>query len=156
MFSYGIAAAFVLLASVSLTGCVRRGGRNSDCKWPEGPDAKTFSPNQLGDARHIRDDVELAEELAVEYMDAHHGPRSGEFKSQQAANQALNTCLGVLIEQIAKSHNVPPREVAKFFGRRSLAIDVAVSLPFVLFYVLSQEYWSADSATVIPQRMVGP
>jgi membrane protease YdiL (CAAX protease family) len=67
-------------------------------------------------------------------MDAHRGPRSGEFKSQRAASEALNTCLGTLIEQIAKSHNVPPGEVARFFGRRSLAIDVAVNLPFVLLY----------------------
>jgi hypothetical protein len=134
MFPHGISTAIVLLASISLTGCVRRGGRNSDCKWPEEPDAKTLAPNQRGYASHLREDVEFAEELAVEYMDAHHGPRSGEFKSQQAASQALNTCLDALIKQIAKSHNVPPREVAKFFGRRSLAIDVAVSLPFVLLY----------------------
>jgi hypothetical protein len=127
--------AIVLLAAISLSGCVRRSGRNSDCKWPEEPDARTLSPNQRGYARQLTDDVEFAEELAVEYMDAHHGPRSGEFKSQQAASQALNTCLGTLIEQIAKSHNVPPREVAKFFGRRSLAIDLAMILPFLLLYV---------------------
>src|SRR6266567_6720112 len=114
MFSHRISTAIVLLAAISLTGCVRRGGRNSDCKWPEQPDAKTLSSNQGGNARHLRDDVEFAEELAVEYMDAHRVPRSGEFKSQQTASEVLNTCLGALIEQIAKSHNVPPREVAKF------------------------------------------
>ncbi len=134
MFRPRISTMIVLLASISMTGCVRRSGRNSDCKWPEDPDAKTLAPNQRGYARHLRDDVEFAEELAVEYMDAHHGPRSGEFRSQKAASQALNTCLGALIEQIAKSHNVPPREVVKFFGRRSLAIDVAATLPFVLLY----------------------
>jgi hypothetical protein len=129
-----MAITVVLLASIFLTGCVRRGGRNSDCKWPGEANAKTLRPNQRGYASHLRDDVEFAEELAVEYMDAHHGPRSGNFKSQRAASQALNRCLAKLIEQIGKSHNVPPRELAKFFGRRSLTIDVAVSLPFVLLY----------------------
>lgn len=90
--------------------------------------------DERGYASHLRADVEFAEELAIEYMDAHHGPRSGNFESHQVAGQALNTCLGTLIERIAKSHAVPPREVAKFVGRRSLAIDIAVSLPFLLLY----------------------
>jgi len=53
--------ALTLLISISLTGCVRRGGRNSECKWPEEPDAKALNPNQREDARHLREDVELAE-----------------------------------------------------------------------------------------------
>jgi hypothetical protein len=80
--------------------------------------------------------VEFAEELAVEYMDAHYGPRSGNFQSQHVADQALNICLGTLIEQVANSHDVPPGEAANFVGRRSLAIDLAVSTPFVLLYGL--------------------
>jgi hypothetical protein len=122
--------AIVLLVAISLTGCVRRQGRNPDCKWPEEPDAMTLSAN----LRHLHNDVGFAEELAVEYMDAHHGPRSAGFKSLEAASQARNTCLADLIGQIGKSHNVPPREVARFVGQRSLAIDVAVSLTFVLAY----------------------
>jgi hypothetical protein len=128
-------SALTFLIFVSFTGCVRRDGRNSDCKWPEEPDAKALNPNQRGDARRLSEDVEFAEDLAIRYMDAHHGPRSGEFKSQQAATQAMKACLSTLLQQIATSHNVPLKEVAKFFGRRSLAIDVAVNLPFVLLYI---------------------
>jgi hypothetical protein len=67
-------------------------------------------------------------------MDAHYGPRSGNFKSREVASQALNACLGTLIDQIAESHHLPPKEVANFDGRRSLATDIAVTLPFVLLY----------------------
>jgi hypothetical protein len=95
MSPHRVATALVLLASISLTGCVRRDGRNSDCQWREEPDAKALAPNQRGYASHLRKDVEFAEELAVEYMDAHHRPRSGKFKSQQAASQALNTCFAL-------------------------------------------------------------
>jgi hypothetical protein len=78
--------------------------------------------------------MEFAEELAIEYMDAHHGPRSGNFQSQQTASQTLNACLSTLAEQIGKSHNIPPRELLNFFGRRSLPVDIAASLPFILLY----------------------
>jgi hypothetical protein len=131
-----IATSVVLLNSISLGGCVRRDGRNSDCKWPGEPNATRLHPDQQRNTGHLRKDVEFAEELAVEYMDAHYGPRSGNFQSQHVADQALNTCLGTLIEQIANSHDVPSGEATNFVGRRSLAIDVAVSTPFVLLYGL--------------------
>ena len=46
----------------------------------------------------------------------------------------MNACLSTLLRQIGESHKVPPKEVPRFFGRRSLAIDVAVNLPFILLY----------------------
>ena len=130
-----IGAVIAVLVSISLSGCVRRGGRNPDCRWPGESDANGLAPNQRGYADHLRDDVEFAEELAVEYMDARHGPRSGAFESHQAASRARNACLDALIGQIARSHKVSPGEVRQFLGRRSLAIDVAVTLPFVVLYV---------------------
>lgn len=93
-------------------------------------------PDQRGYATHLRTDADFAQELAVEYMDAHYGPRSGKFKSREVASQALNACLVTLIGQIAESHHASPKEVASFVGRRSLAIDIAVTLPFVLLYGL--------------------
>ena len=46
----------------------------------------------------------------------------------------MNACLGTLLQKIGTSQNVPPNEVAKFLGQRSLAIDVSVNLPFILLY----------------------
>ena len=53
--------------SLLLFGCVRREGRNSDCKW-------TSAPTGV-DRRDLRADLEFAEELAIRYMEAHAGPR---------------------------------------------------------------------------------
>jgi hypothetical protein len=78
--------------------------------------------------------MEFAQELAIEFMDARHGPRSGAFKSHQTAGNALNACLATLVDQIGRSHNVPREEVARFFGRRSLTVDVGVYLSFILLY----------------------
>jgi len=80
--------------------------------------------------------MEFAEQLAIQYMDAHHGLRSKNFQSQQTASNALNACLSTLADEIGKSHNIQPKELTKFFGRRSLVVDIAVSLPFLLFYCI--------------------
>jgi hypothetical protein len=48
----------------------------------------------------------------------------------------MNTCRNSLLQQISTSHSVLPKEVVQFFGRRSLAVDLAVILPFLLVYAL--------------------
>ena len=115
-----------------LTGCVRREGRNPDCRWPVEPGAVVLQAGSRDYASHLRADAELAEELAIEYMDVHYGPRSPE-----AAGQAKNRCLGVLFGEIGKSHGVTPREVFAFLDRRSLGVDVALNAPFFVAYGLA-------------------
>lgn len=137
-----IATAFPFLAvlglviSITSIGCVRRVGRNSECIWPEEPSARTLDPSRRDDARHLREDVEFAEELAVRYMDAGRRSQSGKLKPGLPPSQVMNTCRDSLLKQISTSHNVPPKEVIQFFGRRSLGIDLAVILPFLLLYGL--------------------
>jgi len=126
-------AALGLVISLISTGCVRREGRNSECIWQQEPNARTLDPSRGGDARHIREDVEFAEELAVEYMDAQRHSQSGR---QRPPGEVMNTCRNTLLKQISMSHNVPPREVVQFFGRRSRGIDLAMILPFLLLYGL--------------------
>src|SRR6266568_7003357 len=124
-------AALGLVISTTSTGCVRREGRNSECIWPAEPGARTLDPSRRGDAWHLREDVEFAEELAIRYMDARH-----RLKPERPPSEVMNTCRDSLLKQIITSHNVPPKEVLQFFGRRSLAIDLGVILPFLLLYGL--------------------
>ena len=128
-------AALGLAISLAFTGCVRREGRNSDCNWPE-VNARPLDLSRGGDARHLREDVELAEELAVRYMDVQRRSQSAQFRPGRPPGEVMNTCRNSLLKQISTSHNVSPKEVVQFFGRRSLAIDFTVILPFFLFYAL--------------------
>jgi len=107
---------FVLISA----GCVRREGRNSDCKWP----AETS--NSLADARHLSADAEFAEDLAIRYADTHHGG--------QAYDSARDRCMQSLFEQIAKAHDVSIGQVSNSLGRNRAYIDLAINLPFVLAY----------------------
>jgi hypothetical protein len=128
-------AVLAVVISLAFTGCVRRAVRNSDCVWPE-VNARPLDPSRGGDARHLREDVELAEDLAVRYMDAQRRSQSAQLRPARPPGEVMNTCRNSLLKQISTSHNVSPREVVQFFGRRSLAIDLTVIFPFFLLYAL--------------------
>ena len=128
--------AMLVISSMSLTGCVRRVGRNSNCEWPVEPGAKALHLDDSKDARHLSSDLEFAEDLAVRYVDAHFGPRSGNYESRQVASQAMNSCMVKLGQSISESHNVPANALKDFFGRRNYVADFAINLPFFLLYWL--------------------
>ena len=70
-------------------------------------------------------------------MDAQRRSQSAQPKPGGPPGEVMNTCRNSLLKQISTSHNVSPSEVVQFFGRRSLAIDLAVILPFFLLYALA-------------------
>ena len=121
--------------SLASMGCVQRERRNSECIWPE-VNAKPLDLSRGGDASHLREDVEFAEDLAVRYMDAQVRSQSAQPRPRRPPGEVMNACRNSLLKQISTSHNVSPREVVQFFGRRSLAIDLMVILPFFLLYAL--------------------
>jgi len=117
-------ATLVLL--LCATGCVRRDGRNSDCRWPREP------ANDPADARHLSADAEFAEDLAIRYADTNHGLRTRYYVSGKVYEAARDRCMGVLFEQIAREHGVPAKRVSESLGRNRAHIDAAVILPFAL------------------------
>lgn len=129
-----------LLFSLTAVGCVRRDGRNADCKWP------TEISGHSADPRHLSADAEFAEDLAIRYADVHFGLRTPNFVSGEVYVAARDRCMGSLFEQIAKEHGVPVGRVSGALGRNRTNIDVAENLPFVLLYwfaaiVLARLIW---------------
>lgn len=120
-----ISAVVLLLCAA---GCVRRDGRNSDCRWP----AETAS--RPADARHLSADAEFAEDLAIRYADTHYGLRTPYYVSAEAYDAARDRCMTALLEQAAKEHGIPTADVAASLGRNRAGIDIAVNLPFALLY----------------------
>jgi hypothetical protein len=120
-----IAMAFVLCVG----GCVRRDGRNSDCRWPGG------TPNRPVSARHLSADAEFAEDLAIRYADAHFGLHSPNPSEKYDAER--DACMERLFEEIGKEHGVPVGQVSDSLGRNRAFIDVAELLPFALLYGLA-------------------
>jgi hypothetical protein len=118
----------VFLACLIAAGCMRRDGRNSDCRWP------TEGAGQSPDARHLSADAEFAEDLAIRYADVHHGLRTPYFVSGEAYVAARDRCMQTLFEQIASDHRVPVGLVSDALGRNRAHIDAAENLPFILLY----------------------
>ena len=120
-----------LLVSLSVVGCMRRDGRNADCKWP----------GEMGgystDARHLSADAEFAEDLAIRYADIHYGQRTPGYISDEVYGAARDRCMTSLFEQIAKNHAVPVGAVSGALGGNRARIDLAINLPFVLVYCLA-------------------
>jgi hypothetical protein len=119
-----IAMVFVLCVG----GCVRRDGRNSDCRWPG-------ETNHPVSTRHLSADAEFAEDLAIRYADTHfgrHSPTPSEnYKAERGA------CMERLLEKIGNEHGVPVGQVSDSLGRNRAYIDLAELLPFALLYVMT-------------------
>jgi hypothetical protein len=119
-----IAIVFILGAS----GCVRRDGRNSDCRWPG------ETPKHSVSARHLSADAEFAEDLAIRYADTHFGLRTPNPSERYGDERDL--CMARLFEEIGKEHGVPAGVVSGSLGRNRAYIDIVEVLPFALLYGL--------------------
>src|SRR5262245_26502555 len=53
---------------VSVSGCFQRAGVNTNCEWPYHTQ-ESLDLRKAADQRRLRDEVQLAEELAVRHMD---------------------------------------------------------------------------------------
>ena len=120
-----IAIVFVLCTS----GCVRRDGLNSDCRWPGETSSHPVNTH------HLSADAEFAEDLAIRYADTHFGPRSPNPSDEYGAER--DRCMGRLFGQIAKQHGVPVEQVSGSLGRNRAFIDLAEILPFAFLYALA-------------------
>jgi len=119
----------VLVFLLGAAGCVRRDGRNSDCRWP------VETSHYSADARHLSADAEFAEDLAIRYADTHFGPRSP--NPSEAYGAERDRCMEKLFEEVARQHGVPVEQVSNSLGRNRAYFDLAEILPFVLLYGLA-------------------
>src|SRR3981081_3852531 len=113
-----IAMVFVLGAG----GCVRRDGRNSDCRWPG------ETSNHPVNSRHLSADAEFAEDLAIRYADAHFGPRSPNPSEEYEAER--DRCMDRLFEEIGKEHGLARVQVSGSLGRNRAYIGMGEVMAF--------------------------
>lgn len=128
-------ATLTLLLVFCTAGCVRREGRNSDCRWPSETGTKETDIEVSG--QHLSDDADLAEDLAIRYADTHYGLRSGHFESNDVFTNAMKHCGQNLFEDIGRAHGVPVTQLSQALGRNRAGTDLMVNLPFFLLYGLA-------------------
>jgi hypothetical protein len=120
----------LLIVSALLVATTACGSRGDDCQWPaERPQSLNLA--QPADARHLRRDVELAEDLSIRYGDVRWGPG---LERQRGRDEQ---CLTSLLAHIAQRHGVSIDEILK--ARESLAhkgANLAVNVPTALFFAV--------------------
>jgi hypothetical protein len=105
--------------------------RNANCEWPaEGP--RSLDLGSPADLRHLRRDIELAEDLAIRYGDVRWGP--GPSRQQGRQEQ----CLAPLFGHVARLHGVSLDDVSRVretLGHKGL--NLGTNLPAALFFALA-------------------
>jgi len=109
-------------------------GPDAVCEWPH----DQVGPLDLSDARqgkHLRNDAEKAEGLAIRYADGHSRPNHGHTMGEYV--RTLNQCRADLFGAISEDHKVSPKEVRESIDKyRSTGLDAVVILFFGLCYGL--------------------
>jgi hypothetical protein len=135
---------FVLLVCFCGRACAAQ--RNSGCRWPAQTPRQLDLRNSAARTR-LRQDAQLAEDLAIRYADAHNGPHSGHFESWAAYNNARDSCMSSLFGTVATDEGVTEDQVRTAVVQRPVVFDLAVMLSFAVFYFLV--------ASAIAQRVWG-
>lgn len=109
-------------------------GPDAVCQWPQ----DNVGPLDLSDARqgkHLRNDAEKAEDLAIRYADGHSRPNHGHTMGEYV--RTLNQCEADLFGAISEHHKVTPQKVRESIDKyRCTSLDAAVVLFFFLCYGL--------------------
>lgn len=113
------------------SACIRE-PVNQDCEWPPDPRTGPLDLSRGSDRGHLTEDLELAEDLSIRYMDAHVGQSSG---TQGEANAIYSQCATKLFITIAKAHGLTPAQLRDAIGSRPRGFDAAVMASFALLYV---------------------
>jgi hypothetical protein len=129
-----LSACLVFLAA-SLTGCIDRTRVNETCDWT-GDSTFVVDATNARHRRHLVDDAQLAEEVAIRYADAEHKRRFG-YEGHGGlidGGRLRNECMDRLVAAIVRNHGVTPERIAAARGERNPVFDLAMSLSFLPFY----------------------
>ena len=126
------------------SACINRPGMNAGCRWPVEP-SRRLDLKREADVRHLRADIEVADELVVRYRDEKGGRRpqsmlgiqvrtgsSGRPRDADAAE-----CRTRLTATITNLHSVRPEQIAVVTSQLTdRGWDPSVTVPVLMFYVL--------------------
>jgi len=125
------------LLFVCLAGCVHRERANLTCDWPQEPIFRSLDLRNASDRRHLRNDVAIAEDLAIRYADLRRGHRSGRFEGVVEYARTRDECMATLFGAVGNAHGLGMMEVRDGLGSRSKGVDAAVILSFAALYALA-------------------
>jgi len=115
------AATVLILLSAA---CIRRDGRNSDCRWPGSDPGAPLAA-----------EAEFAEDLAIRYADVHHGLRSRGFASTDVYRAERSRCMVQLFGRIAEDRHITVDDVRHALKHGRPWVETALVLPAAIAYM---------------------
>lgn len=119
---------------VCISGCGCRSSPGAACDWPQTHSAVLLDLARAADLRHLSDDAEMAEDLAIRHADAQRGRRSGRFAGISEYRRVRDECMATLFADVAATHAVTANEVRESLGRRRVSVDALVIGSFGVLY----------------------
>ena len=134
---FAVASAGAVVTYTRCPGCIPRDRVNENCEWTD--DAGfPLDPRNPAHQRHLIEDAQLAEELAIRYADAEFGRRFGvEHHGGLIDNGRFRReCLSRVFHAIENNHAVTAEQVRVARSVRDGTFDLAVVLLFLPLYSL--------------------
>lgn len=106
--------------------------KNTDCRWPANHQQGALDLSSA-DRRHLADDAQTAEDLAIRHADASRSPDWQRDRDQY--RRVREECRAELNAIVARQHGVAPNAVAAAVGDRRRWLDAIVTGAFALLFV---------------------
>jgi hypothetical protein len=127
--------ALALMSALLAAGCAGGPLKNAGCEWPPDHAATPLDLSVSRDARHLADDAQTAEDLAIRHADASHG-RASHSRDVSEYQAVRETCKASLFALVASQHRVSPDAVAAAVGDRREWLDGLVILGFAIVFAV--------------------
>ena len=125
----GVSVAILLLS----TGCV---GFNKDlnCRWPVDHQPRALDLSVGSDQRHLADDAQTAEDLAIRHADAGRG-RGSANRDVGEYRRVREECKAQLYATVATQHSVTPQAVAAAVADRREWLDAIMMTGLAIGFI---------------------
>ena len=123
----------VVLCAILAAGCAANGPLAPDCRWLPDHARAALDLRDRGDRRHVSDDAQVAEDIAIRHADMTGGAGSAR-RDVPLYRTRRETCKRSLFATIAEQHGVPLEDVAAAVVYRRVWLDAVVVVGFAVLY----------------------
>jgi hypothetical protein len=128
-----LAIAGSVMLTAALTGCIDASRINRRCQWTDGSAAK-LDLTRASDREHLRQDAQVAWEIAQRYADVRYRTRP------TLARPLLDACRAAMYDSIVSRHGVTVADIETATVARIWWIDVAlVFLPMIAITAIAMD-----------------
>lgn len=125
-------AGILIAITVVSIGCVGS-DKNTDCRWSTDHRPRVLDLSRPADRRHLADDAQTAEDLAIRFADASRRPDWQRNREQY--QQTREECRARLNVVVSQEHSVPTVAVAAAVTDRRAWLDGLVLITFCGLFV---------------------